>query len=99
MSPGDMATDNINPLIQRVANQSIAEIERVIAELTIVRDMLRSEGERVQYEISRYASLSEAAMTSTKVIADSLAHWRAPSQQQTPQPRLMGRSNPLPRPE
>ena len=53
---GDMAVDNINTLIQRVAGQSIGEIDHVIGELTRVRDMLRSEGERVQREISGYAS-------------------------------------------
>jgi hypothetical protein len=38
--------------------------------------MLRSEGERVQREISGYASLSQAAMTSMKIIADSMAQWQ-----------------------
>ena len=81
---GDMAADNINSLIQRVAGQSIGEIDHVIGELTRVRDMLRSEGERVQREISGYASLSQAAMTSMKIIADSMAQWQ-PSIQKTRQ--------------
>ena len=72
---GDMAAENINSLIQRVAAQSIGEIDHVIGELTRVRDMLRSEGERVQREISGYASLSQAAMTSMTIIADSMAQW------------------------
>ena len=77
---GDMAVDNINSLIQRVAGQSIGEIDHVIGELTRVRDMLRSEGERVQREISGYASLSQAAMTSMKIIADSMAQWQSGAQ-------------------
>jgi hypothetical protein len=81
---GEMAVDNINSLIQRVAGQSLSEIDHVIGELTRVRDMLRSEGERVQREISGYASLSQAAMTSMKIIADSLAQWK-PNPQQPPQ--------------
>jgi hypothetical protein len=52
------AADNVNSLIQRVSGASVVEIERVIAELTSVRDMLRNEGERVQREIAGYASLS-----------------------------------------
>jgi hypothetical protein len=71
-----MAAENINSLIQRVAGQSIGEIDHVIGELTRLRDMLRSEGERVQREISGYASLSQAAMTSMKIIADSMAQWQ-----------------------
>ena len=82
---GEMAVDNINSLIQRVAGQSIGEIEHVIGELTRVRDMLRNEGERVQREISGYASLSQAAMTSMKIIADSLAQWQPNAQQQAQQ--------------
>ena len=83
---GEAAADNINSLIQRVSGASIAEVERVIAELANVRDMLRSEGERVQREISGYASLSQAAMTSMKIIGDSLAQWK-------PAPPLRQRSN------
>ena len=78
---GDAAVENISSLIQRVSVASVAEIDRVINELNGVRDMLRSEGERVQREITSYASLSQAAMSSMKVITDSLAQWNAPSTQ------------------
>jgi hypothetical protein len=52
------------------------EIDRVILELQAVREMLRSEGERVGREIAGYASLSHAAMTAMKVIGDSLTQWK-----------------------
>jgi hypothetical protein len=74
---GDPAVDNISSVIERVSGASVTEIERVIAELTTVRDMLRSEGERVQREIAGYAALSQAAMTSMKIIADSMAQWKS----------------------
>ena len=77
----EVPIDGINSLIERVAGASVAEIEHVIVELTRVRDMLRTEGERVQREITGYASLSQAAMTSMKIIADSLAHWRTQTSQ------------------
>jgi hypothetical protein len=73
----DPAVDNINSVIERVSGASVAEIERVIIELTRVRDLLRSEGERVQREIAGYASLSQAAMTSMKIIADSVTQWKS----------------------
>ena len=41
-----------------------------------MRDMLRSEGERVSQAISGYASLSHASMTAMKVIGDNLRQWR-----------------------
>ena len=72
----DAVVDNANSIIDRVSGASVSEIERVMAELAGVRDMLRSEGERVQREIAGYASLSQAAMTSMKIIADSLVNWK-----------------------
>jgi len=72
----DPATENLNALIRRVAGASMEEIDRVILELQSVRDMLRSEGERVSRELAGYASLSHASMTAMKVIADSLKQWK-----------------------
>ena len=76
---GDGAVDNISSVIERVSSASVLEIERVMAELANVRDMLRGEGERVQREISGYASLSQGAMTSMKIIGDSLVQWKSQS--------------------
>ncbi len=74
---GDEAvSDNLNSLIRRVSGASMEEIDRVILELQGVRDMLRNEGERVSREIASYASLSHAAMTTMKVIGDSLKQWK-----------------------
>ena len=58
------------------AGASMEEIDRVILELQGVRDMLRSEGERVSRELAGYASLSHASMTAMKVIGDSLKQWK-----------------------
>ena len=68
----DAAADNLNGLIQRVSSASAEEIDRVIADLQVLRDQLRAESERVQREISNYAGMSQAAMSSMRVIADSL---------------------------
>jgi cell division septum initiation protein DivIVA len=76
-SEGDLVTNNINSLIQRVAGTSIQEIDRLIGELKTVRELLHSEGLRVQREISQYAHLSQSAMQSTKIIADNLAQWQS----------------------
>ena len=72
----DPVSENLNSLIRRVSGASMEEIDRVILELQGVRDMLRSEGERVGREIAGYASLSHAAMTAMKVIGDSLKQWK-----------------------
>jgi hypothetical protein len=76
----EASAENMNALIQRVSGASMDEIDRVITELQGVREMLRSEGERVSREISSYASLSHAAMTAMKVIGESITQWKkAPS--------------------
>jgi hypothetical protein len=75
-SAPEPVSDNLNGLIRRVSGASMEEIDRVILELQGVRDMLRSEGERVGREIAGYASLSHAAMTAMKVIGDSLTQWK-----------------------
>ena len=81
---GEAAVENVNSVIDRVNGATVSEIERVMAELAQVRDMLRNEGERVQREISGYASLSQAAMTSMKIIGDSLVQWKSHSPQPVP---------------
>jgi len=73
----DPVADNLNALIRRVSGASMEEIDRVIAELQTVRDMLRHEGERVSREIAGYASLSHAAMTAMKVIGESVTQWKS----------------------
>jgi hypothetical protein len=77
LEPGTEATVNsVNSLIQRVAGTSLAEIENLISELESLRDLLHAEGQRVQREISGYAQLSQAAMKSTRMIADNVTQWK-----------------------
>ncbi len=68
--------ENLNAVVRRVAGDSMEEIDRVIRALESVRDMMRNEGERVSREIAGYASLSHAATTAMKVIADSIKEWK-----------------------
>jgi hypothetical protein len=75
--PGPDATvTSVNSLIQRVAGTSLAEIENLISELESLRELLHVEAQRVQREISGYAQLSQAAMKSTRMIADNVAQWK-----------------------
>jgi hypothetical protein len=72
----EMVASNIGNLLQRVAGTSVKEIDKLIAELQTLREMLHNEGARVQREIVEYAALSQAAMQSTRIIAESLTHWK-----------------------
>ena len=72
----ETTVNNVNSLIQRVAGTSLSEIENLIGELESLRDLLHAEGLRVQREISGYAQLSQAAMKSTRMIADNVSQWK-----------------------
>jgi hypothetical protein len=73
---GKAVADNISSLLQRVSVNSVQEIDRLISDLQVLRNRLHEEGERVQREIVEYATLSQAAMQSTKIISESLSHWK-----------------------
>jgi hypothetical protein len=75
-SESEMVAHNISSLLQRVAGTSVREIDKLIIELQTLRDMLQTEGARVQREIVEYATLSQGAMQSTKIITESLTHWK-----------------------
>ncbi len=72
----ETTANNVNSLIQRVAGTSLAEIEKLVSELESLRELLHNEGQRVQREISGYAQLSQAAMKSTRMIADNVEQWK-----------------------
>jgi hypothetical protein len=73
----ELVAHNITTLLQRVAGTSVQEVDRLISELQTLRELLQQEGVRVQREITEYAHLSQSAMQSTKIIAESLAGWKS----------------------
>ena len=70
---------------------SIADIERLMAELQAARDYLQGEGERVRQINAHYACLAQTASASARVIADSIGKWNIPSGNQL-LPAAMGPS-------
>ena len=73
----DQAVTGINSLLDRVSGSSVTEIDSLIDDLRNVRAFLKNEGERVQREIASYAQLSQVAMTSVKIIAESMSQWKS----------------------
>lgn len=73
---GEAAVNKVNFLIQRVAGASLAEIDVLIDELDHLRETLHLEGQRVQRELTNYAQLSQAAMKSTRMIAENMEQWK-----------------------
>ena len=72
----------IASLIQRVGATSIAEIDRLIAELQEVKHHLQSEGERVERQMVRYTKLTQMASFTAKIIFDAISQWHPATNQQ-----------------
>ena len=73
---GDMIAQQVNSLIQRVSLTSVKELDGLISELQGLRNFLNDESQRVQREIAGYAHLSDAALKSTRSIAESMVQWK-----------------------
>ena len=69
------ATEPGDDIVAFGAN-SIGEIEKLMEELRIARDYLRTEGERVRRINARYARLTRSASASAKIIVESMGKWR-----------------------
>ncbi len=74
---GDADVGQVNSVIGRVSGASVKEIGNLITELKNLRDFVQTEGERVQREITDYAQMSHSAMSSTKIMVESVAKWKA----------------------
>ena len=73
----ELVANSISTLLQSVAGSSgPAEIDRLMAKLHTLRDLLQAESARIQREITEYAHLSQSAMQTTKIITEGLVMWR-----------------------
>ena len=54
----ELVATNVGTLLQRMSGSSVQEFDRLIGELQTLRDLLQSEGARVQREITVFAHLS-----------------------------------------
>jgi hypothetical protein len=68
-------------LIQQIADTSIAEIDRLMAELQEAKSYLQSEGERIEREMVRYTNLTQMASFTAKIIFDAISQWHPASNQ------------------
>ncbi len=80
----ELGANNISKLLQRVTGTSVQEIDRLISELQIFRELLHAQGARIQQEIADYAQLSQSTMQSTKIFGDSLSQWKKSGAWATP---------------
>jgi hypothetical protein len=71
----EMAASSINSMLQRATATSTQEIDTLITEMETLRETLHSEATRVQREVFQYATLTQEALQSSKIIAESLTQF------------------------
>jgi hypothetical protein len=78
--PGDAepgpGSDRFASLIQNIAATPIVELERLIGELEQAKTYLQAEGERIEREAVGYVQLSQTALESVRIIAETVGEWR-----------------------
>jgi hypothetical protein len=67
MSPGDLAA-----ALREISRVSIDEVDLLIHELQTLRRKLQTERERIERDITEYATLSSQASQITKIVIDGV---------------------------
>ena len=70
-------------LIKRVEASSVSEIDRLTADLQMLREKLEGEGARMQRELAEYAAFGELTLQSMKVISECLRNRFPKAQRET----------------
>jgi hypothetical protein len=68
--------------IQKVEATSIAEIDRLLAELEDAKNHLQSEEKRIEQEVARYTNLTQMTSLTAKIISDAVSQWHPARNQQ-----------------
>ena len=72
----EATANSIGLLLQRVADASTDEIEKLTTELRAMRHMLQTQATQIEHQVMKYTHSTQSAMRTTKVIADHLASRR-----------------------
>src|SRR5262249_48660345 len=72
----------IATFIQKVEATSIAEIDRLLAELEGAKNHLQSEEKRIEQEVARYTNLTQMTSLTAKIVSDAVSQWHPARNQQ-----------------
>jgi hypothetical protein len=73
---------------------SIADIEKLMAELLVARDFLQTEGDRIRRINASYRHLAETASASVKVITETIGKWRISDEPANQASKVIGHLRP-----
>jgi hypothetical protein len=68
----ELSVTGLGSLLRRVSGISRREIDVLIGQLQTLRDKLETSSQRLQNDLSEYASLSQHVMELTKVVSESV---------------------------
>jgi hypothetical protein len=68
----EMTPTELSTLLGRVSGATTREIDDLIGDLQLLRRKLQADGNRIQRDITEYASLSQSVMQLTKIVSDSV---------------------------
>lgn len=71
-SENAMSSEDLDSLLQRLSENSIAELDRLIVELQTLRRKLTSDRDRIKRDIATYEGLTKQVMQVTEIITDSV---------------------------
>jgi hypothetical protein len=69
---GDTSPHNLRDLLGRVMETSMGEIDHLLDELQTLRQRLQGDGDRIQSDIAKYATLSEQVTQVTRIVSESV---------------------------
>jgi len=72
--------------VQKAEATSIAEIDRLLAELEEAKNYLQSEGKRIELEMARYTNLAQMTSLTAKIISDAVSQWHPARNQEESNP-------------
>jgi hypothetical protein len=67
--------ERIRSSVTQLASGSVDKLDGLITELQEMREVLKSEGERVQREVGNYAQLTQTVSAATKTMTEAVASW------------------------
>jgi len=71
-SENAMSSEDLDSLLQRLSENSIAELDRLIVELQTLRRKLTSDRDRIKRDIATYEGLTKQVIQVTEIITDSV---------------------------
>ena len=91
----DTDAERMRSTLHRMTSNSVGELEGLFSELQEVRDILKSEGGRVQREVANYAQLNQSALAAIKINTDTIGPWKSTARDSDPQNSGTGAAPPV----